>query len=71
MKLGPTTRDNVHLGTHLVQNKMELLVTNIIELPKGKQVTTKVLKHPNPIWEGHTLYAQAMSWYYGMEIKEV
>lgn len=70
MKLTKDTRELIKLGTHLTQKDMELVVTNIIELPKGKQITTKIIKHPNPVWVNHTIYAQAMSWYYGMNITE-
>lgn len=68
MKLNKDTRDQIKEGTILTQKGLKLLVTNVITVQKGKLVTTKIINHSDSFWIGHIIYAQPMSWYYGMEI---
>lgn len=70
MKLNSKTRERVKFGTHLVSNTMELVVTNMLELKNGKQITVKFVKHPDAWTIGRQIYMQPLSNYYGMEIKE-
>lgn len=68
MKLNKDTRHLLKEGTILKQGDIIFEVTTLIPLRRGAQVTVKIVNYPDRHWEGHRIYAQPLSFYYGMEM---
>lgn len=75
MVLNSKTRDLVKEGTVLYDKNSSYVVTTIMDVYfanriVGKDITVKIIKHPDRYWEGHNVYLQPMSSYYGLNFED-
>lgn len=71
MILNSKTRDIVKEGTILYNGNASYMVTTIMDVyfanrVVGKDITVKIIKHPDRCWEGHNVYLQPIKNYYGL-----
>ena len=72
MVLGKDTREYLKAGIHLYDGyEAEYEVVRIDDVERGKVVTLKCIKSSIDWMPGRLIYRQPLSYYYGMEMKEV
>lgn len=72
MKLGRDTRELIRVGTHLYDgDECDYEVVSIADVERGKVVTLKCIKSSIDWMPGRLIYRTPLSYYYGMEMREV
>lgn len=71
MVLNSKTRDRVKEGTILYDRNTSYMVTTMMDVyfanrVVGKRITVRIVRHPERCWEGHNVYLQPISTYYGL-----
>lgn len=72
MILNSKTKELIKEGSLLYDANTSYVVTNIIDVYFanriiGKKITVEIVKHPEKCFEGHKIYLQPLTEYYGME----